>query len=265
MYSPLSFPGGRTRPALLSLCLAAIGLTAAGSALADSATGLHAQAIDPYAASPSGDVSPGTPGVSPYGGRTGLHESRSNSTGMADTRSSGANAEAWSQGAGRTSMGLNLGQSKFDAACDPGFVCDDKDTYAAINLRNMVTPTMGGEIGLVHMGRMVRGGGHTWASGLNISLVGQTPSLTGGTGGAGGLSAFGKIGGLWGRTHTNVAAGSTLAEGTQTGFGLSLGAGLSWDFSQRTSAVLEWDRYSFHFAGGQDPVNTASIGLQWRY
>jgi len=264
MSSPLFFSGGRMRPALMSLGLAALGWSATGHVLADSGSGLRVQAIDPYAASPSGDVAPGTPGASPDGGRAGLRSS----SGLPSTDTSGAGSSstnAWAPGSSRTSIGLNLGQSKFDAACDPGFACDDGDTYAAINVRNMVTPMMGGEIGLVHMGRMARGGGNTWASGLNFSLVGQTPSLTGGSGSAGGLSAFGKVGGLWGRTHTKLAAGSTLESGSQTGFGLSLGAGLSWDFSQRTSAVLEWDRYWFHFAGGQDPVSTASIGLQWRY
>lgn len=252
------------RPALMSMGLATLGWAAAGSALADSGSGLRAQAIDPYAASPSGDVAPGTPGVSPYGGRTGLRDNSGIGAKATGTSGASSSPDAWAPGSSRTSLGLNLGQSRFDAACDSGFACDRKDTYAAFNLRNMVTPTMGGEVGLVHMGRMVRGGGHTWATGLNLSLVGQTPTLIG-TSGAGGLSAFGKIGGLWGRTHTNLAAGSTLEAGTQTGFGLSLGAGLSWDFNPRTSAVLEWDRYQFHFAGGQDPVNTASIGLQWRY
>jgi hypothetical protein len=160
-------------------------------------------------------------------------------------------------------MGLNLGRSRFAVPCESGFACDDKDTYVALTARNMSTEHFGGEVGLVHMGKMTRGGGRTYATGLNLSLVGTTPTLAGS---AGGLGAFGKIGGIWGRTHTNVGSGSTLAGGTKNDLGLSLGAGLSWDFSPRTSAVLEVDRYWFRFPGsGRDPVNTASIGLQWHY
>lgn len=263
-------PAIRMRPALAALGLGLLGWTSAGSALAGgagqagdmgAAGGLQvSQGLDPYAASPNGNPAPGTPGANPA---YGPYDSRSNTLGAGGTRRSG---DWWMPGGGRTSIGLNLGRSKFDTGCDPGFPCDDKDTYAAISAQNMATEHIGGEIGLVHMGRMERGGGHTRATGLNLSLVGKTGSFTGGSGAMGGLGAFGKIGGVWGRTRTTLAPGSTLAGGTENGFGLSLGAGLSWDFSPRTSAILEVDRYWFRFPGsGRDPVNTASIGLQWRY
>ncbi len=263
-------PSLRMRPALAALGLGLLGLTPLGSASAADAvqTGAMAdmgsggglrvsQALDPYAASPSGNPVPGTPGA-PQADRPAESQRKTSSAGAGTS-----NADWWVPAGGRTSIGLNLGRSKFDAPCDPGFACDDKDNYLALSARNMATEHVGGEIGLVHMGRMTRGGGHTYATGLNLSLVGKTASLTGS---AGGLGAFGKIGGVWGRTRTNLAPGATLAGGTENGLGLSLGAGLSWDFSPRTSAVLAWDRYWFRFAGsGRDPVNTASIGLQWRY
>lgn len=267
-------PLPRMRPALAALGLGLLGLTMASPVLAGDAAastsradmgaagGLRvSQAMDPYAASPSGYPAPGTPGSS--SSDYGPYESRSSTLGAP---SSGRSGSWWMPGGGRTSVGLNLGRSRFDTRCDPGFSCDDKDIYVALTARNMATEHVGGEIGLVHMGRMERGGGHTRATGLNLSLVGKTGSLTGGSGTMGGLGAFGKIGGVWGRTRTSLAPGSTLAGGTENGFGLSLGAGLSWDFSPRTSAVLEVDRYWFRFPGsGRDPVNMASIGLQWRY
>ena len=276
MSSARFTPLPRMRPALAALGLGLIGLTTAGPALAGgaaasdtqadmgAASGLRvSQALDPYAASPNGYPAPGTPGAP--SSNYGPYESRSSTQG-AGSASSTRSGDWWMPGGGRTSVGLNLGRSKFDTRCDPGFPCDDKDTYVALTARNMATEHFGGEIGLVHMGRMERGGGHTRATGLNLSLVGKTGSFTGGSGAMGGLGAFGKIGGVWGRTRTNLAPGSTLAGGTENGFGLSLGAGLSWDFSPRTSAVLEVDRYWFRFPGsGRDPVNTASIGLQWRY
>lgn len=228
-------------------------LTAAPAMAQDASRDRTEQVLDPYAASPTGNPVAGTLGtdVSKQGTREG-------------TRATPLRGgSGWGPGAGKTSIGLNLGRSKFDLACDPGFPCDDQDTYAALSARSMATDTFGGEIALVHMGRMERGGGHTRATGLNLSLVGKTPPLSGP---AAGLGAFGKIGGLWGRTRTGLAPSSSLGGGTEHGFGLSLGAGLSWDFNPRMAAVLEWDRYWFRFAGsGRDPVNATSVGLQWRY
>ena len=48
--------------------------------------------------------------------------------------------------------------------------------------------------------------------------------------------------------------------------GLSYGAGVSYDFTPRLSATLEWDSNDFRFAsGGRDPVRSTSLGLQYRY
>lgn len=176
---------------------------------------------------------------------------------------SGADANRWSATSSYTAVGVSAGQSHYDVTCDTAYPCDHTDVSAAVWARRMVTPALGVEGGLVHLGRSTRGGGHTRASGLALSLVGKTPSLTGA---AGGLSAYGKLGGLWGQTRTTAQAGSTVPAGNDEGFGMSVGAGLSWDMTQRLSAVLGWDRYWFHFIrSGRDPVDATSLGLQWRY
>ncbi len=244
----------RSGAARLTPALVATLLLAAGSVIAQTAEpvspepDLPRQGLDPYSASPSGNPVPGS--------------TRSDAT-MGAGRSTATPANWWMPGSGRTAIGLNLGRSNFHPPCEPGFACDRRDNYVALTARNMASETFGGELGLIYLGRMSRSGDDTEASGINLSLVAKTPTLQGP---AARLGAFAKLGTIWSHTRTQTAAGSTLAGGTENGFGLSAGAGLSWDFSPRMSAVLEWDRYWVHFAGtGRDPVNATSVGLQWKY
>lgn len=183
----------------------------------------------------------------------------------ADTSTSGAasgtqtsTSSWWAPGSGRSAIGLNVGRSNFQAPCGSVYACDDTDRYWTLYGRAMANDMWGSEIAFVDMGSMERGGGTTRARGVNLSLVGKVPI-------AQNFGVFGKVGAMYGRTRTSTAAGSDIAGGNEHGFGLTLGAGLSWDFSPRVSAVLEWDRYNFRFQGGRDPVNTASVGLQYRY
>jgi OmpA-OmpF porin, OOP family len=162
-------------------------------------------------------------------------------------------------GRGSQAIGLNIGRSDYGAGCGllPG--CEDGDRSVRLYGRSMVTDNFGAELGLLDMGRIDLGGGSTRAQGINLSLVGRLPLWDA-------LSAYGKVGTTYGHTSTSVSAGSGLRGGSENGFGLSYGAGLSWDFSPRISAVLEWDSHDFRFAnGGRDPVRATSLGLQYRY
>ncbi len=116
----------------------------------------------------------------------------------------------------------------------------------------------GVEIGYLDLGRIAREGGKTHAQGLNLSLVGKAPLVSA-------LGVFGRLGTTYGRTETSTSS-AAIAAGTEKGFGLSYGAGLSYDFTPRLSATLEWDSNDFRFAGGgRDPVRSTSLGLQYRY
>lgn len=183
----------------------------------------------------------------------------------ADTSTSGAtsgtqapSSSRWMPGSARTAIGLNVGRSTFQAPCGNVFACDDTDRYWTLYGRAMANDMWGSEIAFVDMGRMERGGGTTRARGLNVSLVGKVPI-------AQSFGVFGKVGAMYGRTRTSTAAGADIAGGNDNGFGLTVGAGLNWDFSPNVSAVLEVDRYNFRFQSGRDAVNTASVGLQYRY
>lgn len=167
---------------------------------------------------------------------------------------------AWLPGGGRSYLGLNLGRSRYGVSCgSPTLLCDNKDTSAQLYAGAMLGNFWGVELGYLHMGRISRGGGETQAQGLNVSLIGKAQL-------AHSLGIFGKIGTTYGRTETSALAASSIPTGSEQGFGLSYGGGISYDFSPRLSATLGWDSNDFRFAGGgRDPVRATSLGLQYRY
>jgi OOP family OmpA-OmpF porin len=166
---------------------------------------------------------------------------------------------AWLPGS-KTYLGLNLGRSRYNVSCGTtALLCDDSDRSAQLYAGTMIGNFWGVEMGYLNMGRIARAGGETRAQGLNLSLVGKARV-------ARSLGVFGKVGTTYGRSETSALAASSIATGTEHGFGLSYGAGVSFDFTPRLSATLEWDSTDFRFAGGgRDPVRSTSLGLQFRY
>ncbi|MCW5649328.1 MAG: outer membrane beta-barrel protein [Ramlibacter sp.] len=174
----------------------------------------------------------------------------------AAAQSPGYSAHAASRGY----FGFNLGRSNYDTSCGSGaFVCGDSATASHLYGGNMVSDRWGVELGYLNMGRIDRGGGTTRAHGLNLSLVGKMPLSQA-------VDLYGKVGTTYGRTETSAAAGSGVTPGSDSGFGLSYGAGVSYAFTPKVSATLGWDSHDFHFAGGhREPVRMTSVGLQYRY
>ncbi|MBC7468425.1 MAG: outer membrane beta-barrel protein, partial [Ramlibacter sp.] len=128
-----------------------------------------------------------------------------------------------------------------------------------ISAGNMVGNFWGVELAYIDMGRISRGAGTTKAQGLNLSLVGKAPIWQS-------IGVFGKIGTTYGRTETSALLGSGVNNGSDRGFGLSYGAGVSYDFTPRLSATLAWDSHDFQFAGSsRDAVRSTSLGLQYKY
>jgi OmpA-OmpF porin, OOP family len=166
----------------------------------------------------------------------------------------------WLPATGRTYLGLNLGRSRYNLPCgSTTFLCDDSDRSVHLYAGRMIGDFWGVEMGYLSMGRIPRAGGETHAQGLNLSLVGKAPL-------GNSFGVFGKFGTTWGRAESSSLASSGVAAGSDRGFGLSVGAGVSYDFTPRLSATLEWDSNDFRFAGtGRDPVRSTSLGLQFRY
>jgi hypothetical protein len=164
----------------------------------------------------------------------------------------------WSTGQ-RTSLGLNVGRIQSSLPCtSTTLLCDSSERVTRLSANRMIGNFWGVEVGYVDMARVPRIAGESRAQGLNLSLVGKTPIWQS-------LGIFGKVGTTYGRTDTsNLGAGPAMA--SDQGFGLSYGAGVSFAFTPRLSATLEWDSNDFRFAGtGRDPVRSTSLGLQYRY
>ena len=160
----------------------------------------------------------------------------------------------------RSYLGLNLGRSRYNVSCSTtALLCGDSDRPAELYAGTMVGNFWGVELGYLNMGRIARAGGESRAQGLNLSLVGKAQV-------AQSMRVFGKVGSTYGRSDTAALAGSSLATGSDQGFGLSYGAGVSYDFTPRLSATLELDSNDFRFSGGgRDPVRSTNLGLQYRY
>lgn len=162
--------------------------------------------------------------------------------------------------AGRGYVGLSLGRSRYSAPCGAtSFNCDSTDNSVQISAGSMLGNFWGVELAYIDMGRISRGGGTTKAQGLNLSLVGKAPIWQS-------LGLFGKVGTTYGRTETSALLGSGVNNGSDRGFGLSYGAGVSYDFTPQLSATFGWDSHDFRFAGsGRDAVRATSLGLQYKY
>jgi OOP family OmpA-OmpF porin len=157
-------------------------------------------------------------------------------------------------------IGLNAGQSNYRQGCGTGaFSCGDKDDAYSIYGGSMLNNNFGLELGYLNMGDIGRGGGTTKAEGINLSLVGKLPLSQS-------FGLFGKVGTTYGRTNVSSLPGSGVTAGKEDGFGLSVGAGVSYDFSERWSAVLQWDRHDFKFAGaGRENINATTLGVKYRF
>lgn len=157
-------------------------------------------------------------------------------------------------------LGLNLGSSGYRLPCSAAsLTCEFRDDAVNLYAGGPGAGFWGGETALLEMGQPDRGGGRTRPRGLSLSLVGRAPVWQS-------LGVFGRLGATYGRADTSVQVGREMPAGGDSGFGLSYGAGLSWDFTSRLSAVFEWDSRDLRFpGGGREPVRATSLGLQYRY
>lgn len=164
---------------------------------------------------------------------------------------------AWQAGwqpSTRSSLGLQLeaGQTGFPCA-STALVCDAGDRTAHLRATAMVGRYWGLALGYAESGRPAVG--ENRAQGMNLSLVGKAPL-------GGSFGVFGKLGTTYARPDMAAALGA----GPERAFGLSYGAGLSFAFTPRLSATLEWDSNDFRFPGTvREPVRSTSLGLQYRY
>jgi OmpA-OmpF porin, OOP family len=163
-------------------------------------------------------------------------------------------------GAGRASLGLNLSRSPSAYPCGTtALFCDSGDRTDRLSANAMIGKFWGVQMGYQDTDRgPLRGPGESRTQGFNLSLVGKTPVWQS-------LRVYGKVGTTYGRSDTSVHGAGAQASAEQ-GFGLSYGAGVSFSFTPRLSATLEWDSNDYRLPGaGREPVRSTSLGLQYRY
>lgn len=156
--------------------------------------------------------------------------------------------------------GLNIGRPEYDLGCGAGgFACDDPNTSFHIYTGGIVNDWFGAEVGYLHFGRADRQGGKTRGHGLNLSLVGNIPIVDM-------FRVFGKVGTTYGRTEVTTSPLSLEPNGSDSGFNLSYGVGVGWDFTNNLGAVLQWERHRMDFAGrGRQNIDNTSLGVVFRF
>lgn len=162
------------------------------------------------------------------------------------------------QGAFWGHAGVSIGASELKADCPAGATgCDDKDQVFRIFGGGRFNNIIGGEVGYVRFGDYRRGGGETDAQGLDLTLMAGVPF-------GNNWSVFGKLGTVYSRTEvTGTAPGFTT--GKDNGWGPRVGVGLQAGITQNWAIRADWDRYRLQFAGGDEDVDTLSIGAQYSF
>lgn len=159
---------------------------------------------------------------------------------------------------GAVYAGVNLGRPSYRLDCGIGG-CDQPNLSVHAYVGRMFTPNFGAELGLLRLGTLERAGGDVRAEGANFSLVARAPV-------GAGFGVFGRLGTTWGRTRVEAVPGAGIAGGRASGWGPSYALGVDWAFNENWSAVLDWQRNRFDFAGDDNGwIRSTSIGLKYRF
>jgi OOP family OmpA-OmpF porin len=167
-------------------------------------------------------------------------------------------AGVWLPG-GRSYLGLNLGRSLSTACSSTALTCGNTQPSAQFYSGTMLGRFWGVELAYSNTPRIARPPGDAPAQGLTLSLLGRTQLMPS-------VGLYGKLGTTYGRGESSALAATRSVSGGDRGFGLSFGAGLSFDFTPRLSATLQWDSTDAPvISGGRDPVRSTSLGLKYSY
>lgn len=161
-------------------------------------------------------------------------------------------------------VGASGGETKFRTECNrtlTQFECDRKDTGYKVYAGGRMSRVLGLEVGYTDFGRIRAGGGEVKAWAIPVSLTAGIPM-------GNRFSAFGKVGGLYGRTDVRPTFESVIEDegrGRKSGWGWTYGAGAAVAVTPALQIRADWDRYKLDFAGGREDVDMLSAGLQVRF
>jgi OOP family OmpA-OmpF porin len=158
-------------------------------------------------------------------------------------------------------IGASAGESKFRTDCNrtvTQFECDTKDTGFKVYAGGRMNQWLGLEIGYTDFGRIRASGGEVDAWAIPLSLVAGVPFGER-------FSAFGKVGGLYGRTDVSASLEELIETGDKSGWGWTYGVGMAFAITPQIQLRADWDRHKLDFAGGREDVDMLSAGLQFRF
>ena len=161
-------------------------------------------------------------------------------------------------------VGASGGESKFRTECNrtiTQFQCDRKDTGYKVYAGGRVSEILGLEVGYTDFGRIRAGDGEVKAWAIPVSLTAGIPM-------GNRFSAFGKVGGLYGRTDVRPTFESAIEDegrGRKSGWGWTYGVGAAFAVTPALQIRADWDRHKLDFAGGREDVDMLSAGLQVRF
>ncbi len=185
-----------------------------------------------------------------------LGSSANAQTSPAPASASGTN---WYTPIGGRYVGIDIGSARYSGGCGlGGLSCEDNSDAYSVYAGGMWNKNFGMEIGATDFGSVDRAGGTAKAYGFSLKAVGVAPLTES-------LAAYAKAGTLYSHTKVTADAGAGVNTGNDSGWGLTYGVGLSFDFSPKVAAVLAWDRSNVHFAGNQEHIHTTSLGLKYRF
>ena len=158
-------------------------------------------------------------------------------------------------------VGVNGGETKFRTECNrtiTQFECDRKDTGFKVYAGGRMSEVLGLEVGYTDFGKIRASGGETDAWAVPVSLTAGVPIGSR-------FNAFGKVGGLFGRTDVRASVDSLTETGHKNGWGWTYGAGASFAVTPTIALRADWDRYKLDFANGRNDVDMLSAGVQFRF
>lgn len=179
---------------------------------------------------------------------------------QAQTTTTNSN-NAYSLGAaGNSYVGLGVGRSDFKLGNGVGiFDNDEGDMSYNVQAGTYFNKNFGFEVGYTDFGKINRAGGRTKANGINLSLIGKLPLSNQ-------FNLLGKVGTTYGNTDVSSAAGSGVASGSKSDFGLSYGIGAEYAFSQQWSGVLQYESHDLKFAGGNNErIGNTTVSARYRF
>lgn len=160
----------------------------------------------------------------------------------------------------QASLGLQPRSVQVSVGCGASLLPCRSDEDALAARRNPGGLRWSVELGLLDLGPAQRTGAAGVRQGLNLSLVGRRP-LFGSS-----FSVYGKLGTTYGYPDGSGSALPASLAATDSGYGVSFGAGLSMTMTPRLSATLGWDTHELRLgSGNRDSLRATSLGLQYRY